>query len=815
MRLLVHVAGEADLLLSSQNRSTDVGADRIAKRRRDLVAALAGPDGPAAARRMLTEGAWKDESFSTPAPSPLLGALTVLDATPDLEVVVLGTVQDPPRPLDTLPIAQTLANVLNVIIAPGDSNPLRKATPVAVPGLSEKSVVDSLTSHLGEVPPYEQVLVTWGSGSTALVLGVLTALSRAGLPWQLLLTRESSDELPTYEVVDPLARLDVNPVAGVLVRWRMFAALDNLAQKDPPVVPLTADQRELVHRAAERHRAGLEARDCASLRAVLADAVVRRDGSASLAVRRYITRRYEELLAIDTVDQPWAEDLLLKYEEPRGGPPLGAKLRKINHTDHDDPMVCASTDLPSYRWLYSSEVNSLQNIGKGSHNLRPPAPCDSRIIGDYLSRYNTDGIGWQKAGLPEPPVAPADTVLAVWAAGLAARTGAGTVGRQLSGGLPTVVLNHLGVEKTRIRAVVFAVDDGQGSRDHADADATLIGGAMHESTGEPRGEAWVEPIELSGTDQVAVERAIESRLTRETGALLLVPTGSKPVVRALLEAMRRIGARHGLPLFVRQTADPAIPGVYQHVYLWPALTGGDLPLLTAAKGALCALELDVVWRLLAASAIDEKITEKARRLADTFASRGPLRDMDPAPGFERASWTTHVITQRLELVNAALAYANAPADRIRLLVLAADALEASIAATQTSGRRGRKYTEFRDKLDLEAKIGDTPKAAAARILLLLNEARNRAPITHGTSTHPDAVVADAADRLAAEWRPASTDTVALPRDVSALLRGAVAAAAERGLGQPDRADSLLRLHEETIKEIDHAIGQRRLQCSEA
>ncbi|MGW1062557.1 hypothetical protein [Micromonospora rubida] len=176
--------------------------------------------------------------------------------------------------------------------------------------------------------------------------------------------------------------------------------------------------------------------------------------------------------------------------------------------------------------------------------------------------------------------------------------------------------------------------------------------------------------------------------------------------------------------------------------------GGVAVFANAAKGALRALELDVAWRLLAASAIDPEVTDRAQRLAATFASRGPLQDTDTASISDQAGWTTGLIAQRLDVVDAALAYATVPTDRIRLLVLAADAMEASSAATQTSGGPGSKYREFRDKLVKEAQCDGKPEAVSARILLLLNEARDRAPITHGTSTAPDAVVADAADRLA-------------------------------------------------------------------
>src|SRR5690606_40714082 len=108
--------------------------------------------------------------------------------------------------------------------------------------------------------------------------------------------------------------------------------------------------------------------------------------------------------------------------------------------------------------------------------------------------------------------------------------------------------------------------------------------------------AWVHSVGLSQPDLAAVKAAIEDRITSETAALLLIPAGPKEPVLALLHAMRRIGAEHGIPLFVRQNATPREGGRYTETHLWPALAGGDLPLLLAAQEAVRSLELDVAWR---------------------------------------------------------------------------------------------------------------------------------------------------------------------------------------------------------------------------
>ena len=86
----------------------------------------------------------------------------------------------------------------------------------------------------------------------------------------------------------------------------MFTALAKLAVEDPAAVELTPEQLRLIRAVADRHRTGFTTRDCAALRAVVADWVVRRDGTTSLAVRRYVTAYYDELFATDRKRQPQA-----------------------------------------------------------------------------------------------------------------------------------------------------------------------------------------------------------------------------------------------------------------------------------------------------------------------------------------------------------------------------------------------------------------------------------------------------------------------------------------------------------------------------
>jgi len=822
MSLLVHAVGEADLLLDASKvklpgeERDSQRALRIRARRDRLTAACDDADSVV---RLLVEGSWSDGYDSTTPPTPLLTALrTVADApgwpdAPDLDLVFLGTRQDPPGELDTFDLAEVLVRAVPALAEHAGCR-VRSVRAVPVSGLTERSVVGALGGHLDRNPA-DRAVVTWGSGASALPLGAMTALSQAGVPWRLVTTSESGEP----EIVDLLEGLGVNPVIGVLVRWRLFEALVEFAEQQPPAVSLDGRQLALLERAVARRRRGIEECDAPSMRAVVADAVVRRDGTDAMAVRRYVVSRYEALLAVDQRTHPNAKDLLEYLEKSTGGPPLGVKISKIRKAsqrggsvssrDPLEAMVRASTGLQSYRWLLGNDVDDLQEIGRGSHRLRKSQPDTAARVGNHLAQWDVDGTGWAEAKLPVPPLAPADTVLVVWPSGRKPREVEDdkfrTIGEQLiADGVPRPVGEYLDLDRCRISAFVLATDDAE-SRTRAHGDVERLRASGH--------VARFAPIDPGGGDPAALEATVEALLTAQTGALLLVPTGPKAVVRALLQAMRRVGAWHGLPLFVRENVVQRSDGALARaaVYLWPALTGGDLPLLYAARKALSALELDVAWRLLAASAADRDFVERVRQFGTVFASRHPddedqWRDIHGVTvPHGLLGRTLGMAAQRIALVQAVLARKTERADRIRLLVLAADVLEASIAATRPADHSGARYREFRDGLK-SAATGHASTAGPARVLLLLNDARDKASITHGTEDDPDAVVEQQAARLAKEWGIAGET---LPQDVVTLIDRVVDAALSRGLGQPDHRDDLTTLHRTLLAQIEAVIDQRR------
>jgi hypothetical protein len=792
--LLVHVVGESDLLLSSQSGPEEERAARIADR-------LA---------RLRAVGGWDDVPVDGQG-GPLFTALGAIEAEGEVDVVLVGTEQDPPHKLDTLPIACGLGDALGA----GLADRVGRVDVVSIPGLTEGPVTRALGEYLrGRPTPGDGAgaLVTWGSGSTSVALGCLTALSQAGIAWRLV---ETSG---TGRVVDPLDDLGADPVAGVLVRWRMFGVLDELAGQESPPVRLSPDQLDLVGACARRSENALRTHDAAALRAVVADAVVRRDGTAGLAVRRYVESRYEELLRDDRVEAPEAKDLLEWIAGQRaqeGHFTLGARIGALTKR-RADPVLATELASPSGGWLLGKDVRDLIKIGNASHEFRPPAVAVATQVGHHLRPHDVDGSGWESVGLPVPPVVPATTALVVWPLGLPGAPGRPSIGDQLLGhGVPAPVRDYLsgeaGAEPVPLRALIFGTIGDGGTLGDARAEVERLreGGLQR---------ARAQDVDLEGLSTERLGRQIEAQLKPDVGALLLVPPGYKPLALALLRAMRRLGARHGLPLYVQDMASPGASSDGSQpagVHLWPALTGGDLALLVAARQALESLELDVAWRLLAASGLAATDGETARRLAAAFTCRAPMdADQwpvvlpDPAPTADPVGRTLGVAAQRLALVRDVCAKTESSAERVRLLVLAAGALEVSAAASNPQGKRKENYRAYRDWL--EECAGGSDRPGSARVLLLLNEARDRASITHGPADDPDHAVAQAADELAKKWPLGARERADLPRDVPGLLRAAVKAAEALhtplpGPGEPSLATSYRGLR----ASIDGAIAARQ------
>jgi hypothetical protein len=270
-----------------------------------------------------------------------------------------------------------------------------------------------------------------------------------------------------------------------------------------------------------------------------------------------------------------------------------------------------------------------------------------------------------------------------------------------------------------------------------------------------------------------------------------------------------------VPLFLREMSTR--PGQSAGMHMWPTLVGGDRPLLVAAREAVETLELDVAWRLLEASSHAHTLGEPCRRLAAAFACRNPQdgkewpHSPDPAPSATRLGRSLGMAAQRLRLVRDACARAKSPAEVVRYLVLAAGTVEVSVRdAGITPGIPSSKaFGDYRRNLERIAREPRTrPRhAEAAQVLLILNTARDRAPVTHGPGNDPDTAVRRAVADLTTTWSATADRLRASITNVPTLLDAALSAQ-EMLSGQLPGHDhaSLTSLHESLTGNISAAIA---------
>ncbi|MBI1758225.1 MAG: hypothetical protein HYR62_03225 [Actinobacteria bacterium] len=787
---LVHPVGEADLGLDSRPDARAARGDRdgesVASRVARLHQVIAG-GAPAEVTRLLVEGAWHDESGDAGRRPPLAAALDALGSAGGgpVTLVLLGTQQSPPHPRDTHAVAQVLAEAVRACtpMLPVDVGQVRVAV---ASGQTESAVIEALHTAMAHDPqPGDVGAVTWASGPSALALAAVTAVVQAGLRWSLV-------ELPAgrpARLVDPLDQLGVDPVVALLVRWRMFPALAALTSSEPPLVRLDAVQRQVVDGMAQRWHDGYQALSASALRGLVLDALVRRDGTAGVAARRYVEARYAQMHAAERAADGAARDLLAWAENAGGEKPrrtLGHRVEYLRSRAAADALG-PEAQRPSALWLLDKPVQELIEIGKASHSLSPPRPNQLQHAYRALAGDDEDTTALHRVGLPSVPVGSPLSVFAVWIAGLSGAANRPSVGQQLlADGLGGLVRDHLDVDgherAVDLHALVLGIGDsvGEAEKQRQELFAVPKPSVLAHLRAD---HAALPDLSLPGANDAAAH-IVASHVPPGADALVLVPTGRKDAVLPLVRALRRIGAERGIPLFLREMS--TTPGRPAGVHLWPALVGGDLPLLVAARESVHALELDAAWRLLAATSVASTLGARCHRLATAFACRAPDSAQGwpaelPAPSPDRRDRTVGMMADRLRLVRhahqAVVAHGAAAGDDVRLLVLGACAVEVSVGQVDNDVPGRRAQPNFRDGLERIAAGAPRNRATqAARVLLVLNEARDRAPVTHGQHPDPNAAVQRATADLAAKWGESARALRARLVDVATLLDAAVDAA---------------------------------------
>lgn len=854
--------GEADLGLTSQGRQqtgrTDVeAAARVMRERVDeLAAAVARGDRPEL-EGLLVKGSGNGSGDSQPGQPPLprvlaaVAASAVSAAGPAVEgwaeeadlpsdegirLVLVATRQARGHALDTAVAAQAMRAAIERF--PDLFGVAVQGTDVAVVRhFCEAGIIETIGPLLADsVHPGDSGAATWGSGATSLALASATALVGAGLPWVFV-------DVPLAgpaRVVNPLLNLKADPVVALLVRWRMFGSLADLASGDRPPIQLDEAQQAVVQRLARRWEQAHQSGTADALRGLVADALVRGDGTAGFAVRRYIEARYHELLA----GEPAPVDLLAWAVERGSGRLLGQRLESLHKAAADGALPGGAPERDSTRWLLGSSVKHLNEIGKySSHELRAVPPGLARLVAAspaLTPEKDADAEALASVGLPPAPAMPGLTVFATWVVGAHPRDGVPTIGAQvIAEGLGALIRDHLGVlgkvagrggrgggparRVVNLRVLLLATPQSAAAAELQRRElATPPWPELFDRVGA---DVAVLPLDLAEAEaEIRVEEAVAqqlgsvaraSRAGMALGAVMVVPTGPKQLALPLVRAVRREGARQGVPMFLRELTSANETGPTMH--LWPALVDGDLPLLVAAREAVFGLELDVAWRLLSATSTAGSLAVRCRQLRNAFVcdeveEPGTWPPTLPAPVPDSLERTVGLLGERLRLVHSALADAERgtprAATRARYLMLAAATVEATVGRVRPRRDGGAAFDRLRDALiEMAATTPGTPRDAVLP-LLILDAARNDLPITHGKAADPDTAVRAAAMTIATGTAGASPTPHARLTNVPALIGTAATSADQLFTPAPGAPGILNNLFTELWSDLNHEIGER-------
>ncbi|WP_424187663.1 hypothetical protein ACOBQX_07690 [Actinokineospora sp. G85] len=666
---VVHAVGNADLGLPARSTSAQVDGR--------LEALRAAPD-PAG---LLSGTGWGE-----PVPglvSPLAAVVGDLDG---FHLVLVSTEH-------THRTARALEEAL--LRAPAALGGVVGRILVAAGSLAEKGAVGAVSKALAGLIDTDTVLITWGSGSTQLAFGMMVAAIDVGARWRLAVVGTALARA-RVQVFDPAAGLRVDPAQALARRWGETAP----------------EQRA-------RHAAHL-APDLDGLRGLVADALVKADGTSGFAVREYIWARYEHDRDPGHLDlRQWATERL-------GGrnATTGLLLTTIRTAGPRDPRARAALDSPAGRWLTSRVVDRLNQLGvRSSHRLVPPTLAQTAFLRREL------GI----------PVACAAWHIGV--VGLPESDGRVNLFRLIDDrGPDQAVAAYLAYAEpgdVPLRHLVLGTgptDQHPGTAAHAREIAGAIGGV-----------ADIAPDSVEHAHQLLAEHW--PPVADVVGAIVLVPTGPKTAVLPLLLAAFRLAAENGLPLYLSQMVDGM--GSHQLVTRF----GAHLDLLDLAATALSTLELDWAARLLDACA-EPALAQRARQLAVALSCRTLDPGLWPAEFAEYGGSTRArgLVGQRLRMWAGLAAGHPEPAHQIRALCGACAVLEQSVRQSNPDPATADKHWQR-----TRANFARQPRL---HLLSRLATLRDRLPITHGHPLTSPEALAEMVGSFTGHTDPAAVLTVA-------------------------------------------------------
>ncbi|ROO61309.1 hypothetical protein EDC02_3242 [Micromonospora sp. Llam0] len=782
---LVHPAGHADLGVPVPDSAGAATLLQLLDER---------PDDDDQTRRILR---LRTPAQITGGMAPLAAALAALRADSDTAVHLIV--------VTTTPVASIAAAIRRALRRLPDlyGGTIAAVTVVHADSLDEIDIATGVARVLVAQanPGADRICMNWGVGATQTVLGALDAVITSGLPWSLI--RIGPTVPPRHAVYDPTAGLPVDPVVPLLRRWRYHDLLRALA--DAGQLSLTVEQRRVVDAEAEHYGQAYVEPNADRMRAVMAAALMRGDGSSGFTVRAYVAQRYRELRAADgsPVDLlTWAEQ-----QAKRSPVTLGAMLRVIREqrAGHANPAVRAAKAAPSGRWLASQIVHQLNEMGKASaHELKPPDPPMLDALRRHLRQHDgvpaTTAAGDDApAGLGPLPLVPGDTVWYLSVVGNPSRDGSPYIVEQVveaaadpdrRDDLDPAVRTYLGVpagQPVPVKALILGT--AAGTYPHARQAADRLRAAGHTAVAAPIADLGVAVDAPAAFTEPAAAELLRQRVGPDTGAIVLIPTGPKEHVLTLLAAGQQAAAVRGIPLFLRQLVSRDRSVLDAGTHRLPLRFGTDLAILAAASHALDIAELDTAARLLGTLAAGQPLSARAVSLSD--ALRCATRRLRRWPVPVQADVTTtedctfRMIGERIDVWAALPDVDRDAATGMRAIIGACASTEHSIDANRLK------------------------EATRRQVLRPLYEIRNRLPITHGHG-HIDGDTPQPLNPEPRNLEPLIVErTGGAQRTVSGLLSAMADAAratfGDRPGGGPRLADLLAELRTDVrrLRDAEH------------
>lgn len=738
---LVHGVGDADLGVSSDQDNQDRDQQRELRQR-----VLHKTTDPVVLHDLLLRLGW--DAPTTGELSPLANATNALPFADPVRLVLVATTGTLPTATGTLPTANALAQALSQV--PDVFN--RELTVAVVPvegtehsaGLAEDEVAAALTPYLDQADENDHVLITWGSGSTQLTLGLVEAAIQARLRW-LLVNILSPVPAERYVRLDPSEGLTVvDPLVPLVRRWRYHDLLAELVDKGETTV--TEELRQEVQAARKRWREAHVRPTAENLRSLMTDALMRGDATSGFAVRAYVLKQYQQLLKQENPPQldleSWAQRKHSKAQrkrgkaqEKRGTPTLGEILKLIGE-ERVNPKVNRSKVSTSGRWLsfHNKTVEILNTAGKqSSHKLAPPPAKLRRSLREHLAAVPAD-----ESLVSDPTeLLPA---MGAWYVTIVGKNATQPKKRPhplqevAESGADPEVASYLGVknptpeDRRDQRYLVLGTDKG------SEHDAVELTHRVNAASGSEVAVADTVPAPAA-TPPFDTETAYAllrdhfQRVRTDVGALVLVPTGPKPLVLPLLMAGLRLAAEEGIPLFLRQLASNGM-------HLLPVRFGADHVLLGLARHALDILELDVAARLLGSCNARDELAGRADQLSRALRCADPEHGANWPPQlpctWSRQDRATGLVAQRVDMWAELAKTHQDPAHGVRAVMGAHAVLESSIRSTQPK-QPGENYPgdEAWKLFTKKNKLRCEHRDHHAQALCALSIVRNKQPISHG------------------------------------------------------------------------------------